>query len=72
MTPKEQASLARTTLVAGDAGLSGRVADAAVPLYITATDFHTGEQVVLSRGSVADAVRAVPVPLPDQRVPAAP
>jgi len=33
-------------------------ADATVPLYITATDFHTGEQVVLSRGSVAEAVRA--------------
>jgi len=33
-------------------------ADAAVPLYITATDFHNGEQVVLSSGSIAEAVRA--------------
>src|SRR5688500_17651843 len=33
-------------------------ADAAVPLYITATDFHNGEQVVMSSGSIAEAVRA--------------
>jgi len=27
-------------------------------LHLTATDFHTGEQVVLSRGSLVDAIRA--------------
>ena len=29
-----------------------------VPLYVTATDLYCGEQVVLSEGNVADAVRA--------------
>ena len=29
-----------------------------VPLYVTATDLYNGEQVVISEGSVADAVRA--------------
>jgi NTE family protein len=29
-----------------------------IPLYITATDFHTGEQVVLRSGRIADAIRA--------------
>lgn len=29
-----------------------------IPLFITATDFATGEQVVLSRGSLPDAIRA--------------
>ncbi|MBK7470610.1 MAG: patatin-like phospholipase family protein [Betaproteobacteria bacterium] len=29
-----------------------------IPLYITATDFATGEQVVFSRGSLTDAIRA--------------
>ena len=33
-------------------------ADARVPLFITATDFETGEQVVLERGSLVDAMRA--------------
>ena len=33
-------------------------ADARVPLFITATDFDTGEQVVLSRGRLTDAIRA--------------
>ena len=32
--------------------------DAQIPLYLTATDFHTGEQVVFSQGSIVDAVRA--------------
>lgn len=32
--------------------------DAAVPLQIVATDFETGERVVLREGSVVDAVRA--------------
>lgn len=29
-----------------------------IPLYLTATDLYNGEQVVLSEGSIADAVRA--------------
>jgi NTE family protein len=33
-------------------------ADARIPLHLTATDFHTGEQVVLSRGPVVPAIRA--------------
>jgi NTE family protein len=33
-------------------------ADCAVPLHITATDFRTGEQVTISDGKIADAVRA--------------
>ena len=33
-------------------------ADATVPLYVTATDLYNGEQVVISDGSIADAVRA--------------
>jgi len=32
--------------------------NARIPLYLTATDFHTGEQHVFSQGSVLDAVRA--------------
>lgn len=40
-------------------GLGSRTfEDARIPLFITATDFHTGEQVVLSRGSLVDAIRA--------------
>jgi NTE family protein len=35
-----------------------RLEDAKIPLYLTATDFFTCEQVVFSRGSVIDAVRA--------------
>jgi len=35
-----------------------RIEDAKIPLYLTATDFFTGEQAVFSRGSVVDAVRA--------------
>jgi NTE family protein len=31
---------------------------ARVPLYLTATDFHTGEQVVFEKGSIVDAIRA--------------
>jgi len=31
---------------------------AQVPLYLTATDFHTGEQVVFDKGPIVDAVRA--------------
>ncbi len=33
-------------------------ADAKIPLYLTATDFHTGEQVVFSSGGLVDAIRA--------------
>ena len=33
-------------------------AQARIPLFVTATDFYNGEQVVMSEGSVADAVRA--------------
>jgi len=33
-------------------------ADARIPLFITATDFHTGEQVVLREGRLVDAIRA--------------
>ena len=32
--------------------------DAKIPLFITATDFATGDQVVLSSGNVVDAIRA--------------
>jgi NTE family protein len=32
--------------------------DMKIPLFVTATDFHTGELVVLSSGSVVDAIRA--------------
>jgi NTE family protein len=46
-------------------------ADARTRLYVAATDFRTGEQVVLSEGRVVDAVRAsiaVPFVLPPWRV----
>ncbi len=33
-------------------------ADCKVPLFITATDFWTGEQVTISEGRIADAIRA--------------
>ena len=32
--------------------------DARIPLYLTATDFHSGEQVVFSSGRLVDAIRA--------------
>lgn len=35
-----------------------RLEELRIPLRITATDFHTGEQVVFGRGSVVDAIRA--------------
>jgi NTE family protein len=35
-----------------------RIEDLPIPLHITATDFGNGELVVLSRGSVAEAIRA--------------
>jgi len=33
-------------------------ADAVRPLFLTATDLHSGERVVLSQGRIADAIRA--------------
>ncbi len=41
-----------------DAFGDARIENLRTPLHITATDFHNGEQVVLSSGSVVDAVRA--------------
>ena len=35
-----------------------RMEDARIPLFLTATDFHNGEQVVFSTGSLVDAIRA--------------
>lgn len=35
-----------------------RMEDAKIPLYLTATDFHSGEQAVFSKGPLVDAVRA--------------
>ena len=46
--------MARLKQAFGDA----RVEDMQIPLHIAATDFANGEQVVLSQGSVVDAVRA--------------
>lgn len=37
---------------------SASFADAKIPLFVTATDFYNGDQVVLSEGSIAEAVRA--------------
>ncbi len=36
----------------------GAIEEAKIPLFLTATDFHTGEQVVFSRGRIVDAIRA--------------
>jgi len=38
----------------GDAKIENTI----IPLYIAATDFHNGEQVVLTQGNIVDAVRA--------------
>lgn len=35
-----------------------RIEDAKIPLFITATDFENGDQVVLSKGRIVDALRA--------------
>ena len=35
-----------------------RFEDAKIPLFLTATDFHNGEQVVFSSGRLLDAIRA--------------
>jgi NTE family protein len=48
-----------------------RLTDAAIPLFITATDFANGEQVVLSDCRVVDAIRAsiaIPFVFPPWRV----
>lgn len=37
---------------------SASFADAKIPLFVTATDFYNGDQVVLSEGPIAEAVRA--------------
>ena len=34
-----------------------KLEDAKIPLYVTATDFENGDQVVLTRGSLVDALR---------------
>ena len=42
-------------------------ADCGIPLYLTATDLHTGDKVILSQGRLRDAVRAsigIPLLLP--------
>jgi len=66
--------------IVDDARLNRRVLDYAgedrfeelpIPLHLVATDFGTGEQVVLSRGRLADAIRAsisIPLVLPPWRV----
>jgi len=41
------------------AAFAGRTfADAKIPLYVAATDLMTGDQIVLSQGSLVDALRA--------------
>ncbi len=35
-----------------------RIEDAKIPLHLTATDFHNGEQVIFSKGQLVDAIRA--------------
>jgi len=50
---------------------SARFADTDIPLFITATDLYNGEQVVISEGSVAEAVRAsisIPYIFPPHKV----
>ncbi|MEO8216764.1 MAG: patatin-like phospholipase family protein [Acidobacteriota bacterium] len=51
-----------------------RIEDAQIPLHITATDFRNGEQVVMSEGSLVQAIRAsiaipfifAPIPVGDR------
>ena len=45
---------ARLTAAFGEATF----ADCKIPLYVTATDFRTGEQVTISTGRIVDAIRA--------------
>ena len=51
---KDEPALRRLRDVFGEMQFS----DAKIPLYITATDFETGDQVVMHKGSVVDAIRA--------------
>jgi NTE family protein len=46
--------LERLRAAFGDA----RMEDAKIPLFLTATDFHSGEQAVFSKGLLVDALRA--------------
>lgn len=41
-----------------DAYGDAKIEDAKIPLYLTATDFEHGEQVVMTQGKLVDAVRA--------------
>lgn len=54
------------------AGYAGATfAQAGIPLFITATDLYNGEQVVMSEGSIAEAVRAsisIPYIFPPHKV----
>lgn len=48
-----------------------KFSDTKIPLYITATDLYNGEQVVLSDGDIADAIRAsisIPYIFPPHRI----
>lgn len=49
----DRKALARLREAFGDT----RIEDASIPLYLTATDFNSGEQVVLTKGSLVDAIR---------------
>jgi NTE family protein len=53
-------------------GFAGAVfSDTRIPLFITATDLYNGEQVVLSEGSIAEAIRAsisIPYIFPPHKV----
>lgn len=50
----ERAMLEKVRAVFGDR----RIEDTTIPLHVTATDFATGELVDITRGRIADAVRA--------------
>lgn len=57
----ERFGLKRDTLInarIADAFGDATFADCRIPLHITATDFRTGEQVIITDGRIADAVRA--------------
>jgi len=57
----EHFGLRRDTRVMGrlrDAFGTTRIEDLRIPLRVTATDFHSGDQVVFDEGSLVDAIRA--------------
>ena len=63
----DRAVNARIRSFAGDATIEGQP----IPLFLVATDFFSGEKVVLSSGSLLDAIRAsiaLPLILPPWRV----